>query len=365
MDSKYLGLLSTKALSGLLLFTGNYAYLVFIFCSSVIFSGSGLPTPDSRLSGNSWLPTPDFPLHWACVDSLFEPLPASVHIYRNTNPLDGKPNIAYYLEASLTDRSLQFTTQVGYGKRYAPSEYYRQEDSPLLVVNGTFFSFADNRNLNLVIMNGKIMAHNPVSVKAKDSLTYYYPFRGAIGINRRRKADVAWIFSDTGHRYPMAIQSHPVLFSGTRADPAVAEMRKVTAKKNLKLRKWKNITTAIAGGPVLIQQRNIAITNEQEMMFSGKSIHDKHPRTAMGYTGDGKLIILVVQGRAPGIAEGATLGQEAQLLRDIGCYEALNLDGGGSSCMLVNGRETIRPSDKEGQRPVPAVFMIRRVTKSF
>jgi exopolysaccharide biosynthesis protein len=49
----------------------------------------------------------------------------------------------------------------------------------------------------------------------------------------------------------------------------------------------------------------------------------------------------------------------AGLMQQIGCVEAINLDGGGSSCLLVNGKETIKPSDKEGQRPVPAVFMIR------
>ncbi len=92
-------------------------------------------------------------------------------------------------------------------------------------------------------------------------------------------------------------------------------------------------------------------------MFVGGE-KDKHPRTAMGYTQSGKLIILVIQGRFPGKAEGATLQQEAQVLLDLGCYEALNLDGGGSSCMLVNGKETIKPSDASGQRPVPAVFMI-------
>lgn len=78
----------------------------------------------------------------------------------------------------------------------------------------------------------------------------------------------------------------------------------------------------------------------------------------MGYTGDGYLIIMAIQGRLPGIAEGATLEQEAKLLKDLGCIEALNLDGGGSSCMLVNGKETITPSSKGLQRPVPAVFII-------
>jgi exopolysaccharide biosynthesis protein len=108
--------------------------------------------------------------------------------------------------------------------------------------------------------------------------------------------------------------------------------------------KWKMRTT-VGGGPILLQQGIARISNNEELKFAGNAINDKHPRTAMGYTKENKLIILVVQGRFPGIAEGVTLGQEAQILKDLGCWEALNLDGGGSSCMLVNGKETIKPSD--------------------
>jgi exopolysaccharide biosynthesis protein len=118
--------------------------------------------------------------------------------------------------------------------------------------------------------------------------------------------------------------------------------------------------TAVGGGPTLISEGRISITNEQEMMFPGKAIEDKHPRTAMGYTKDNKLIILVIEGRNPGKAEGASLTQEAQIFKDLGCREALNLDGGGSSCMLINGKETIKVSDATGQRPVPAVFIIKQ-----
>jgi exopolysaccharide biosynthesis protein len=95
----------------------------------------------------------------------------------------------------------------------------------------------------------------------------------------------------------------------------------------------------------------------------GKAVDDRHPRTAMGYTKDNKLIILVVQGRFPGIAEGASLNHLANILLTLGCVEALNLDGGGSSCMLINGKETITPSDKTGQRAVPAVFVIEQKKK--
>ena len=109
---------------------------------------------------------------------------------------------------------------------------------------------------------------------------------------------------------------------------------------------------------MLIQKGELFISNKEEQMFvNGEK--DLHPRTAMGYTKKGKLIILVIQGRSTGIAEGATLEEEAIILKQLKCVEALNLDGGGSSCLLVNGRETIKPSDKEGQRPLPAVFIIR------
>jgi exopolysaccharide biosynthesis protein len=124
-------------------------------------------------------------------------------------------------------------------------------------------------------------------------------------------------------------------------------------------KKWK-MRTAVGGGPVLVQGGRVQITNEEELKFTGKAINDKHPRTCMGYTNDGYLIIMAIQGRYPGIAEGATLVQEAKLLIDVGCVEALNLDGGGSSCLLINGKETIIPSSKGVQRPVPAVFLIKQ-----
>jgi exopolysaccharide biosynthesis protein len=93
--------------------------------------------------------------------------------------------------------------------------------------------------------------------------------------------------------------------------------------------------------------------------FKGEK--DLHPRSAIGYTRDGRIIVLAVQGRTPRLAAGVTLAQEAQILLDLGCYKAINLDGGGSSCLLVNGKETIHPSDKEGERPVPSVFLIKQL----
>jgi len=71
--------------------------------------------------------------------------------------------------------------------------------------------------------------------------------------------------------------------------------------------------------------------------------------------------LMLVEGRNPGIAAGVTLTEAAELMKAVGCVEALNLDGGGSSCMLINGKETIWPSDNGKQRAVPAVLMVSAV----
>jgi hypothetical protein len=220
-----------------------------------------------------------------------------------------------------------------------------------------------------------LLAYNQhsIALKGKDTLMYGHSFVSAIGINKNRTADIAWTFADSVHQEAYAVQYARIflkdsikLFDLEKArtvltpETACLHCRKPPRQYRKALHKW-NVNTAVGGGPVLVQNSLIKITNEEENKFTGKAINDKHPRTLMGYTKDDKLIVMAIQGRFPNIADGATLTQEAQLMVDLGCKEALNLDGGGSSCMLINGKETVTPSDKMGtERPVPAVFLIRK-----
>ncbi|MEO5985162.1 MAG: phosphodiester glycosidase family protein [Ferruginibacter sp.] len=278
---------------------------------------------------------------WTNVDSAYQPLPKGFHIYKTTDSLDGAPNIAYYAVADLKSKKLSFTVDTTFKRRLTPTRFFEKNNNPLLVVNGTFFSFETNQNLNLVVKNGKIVSHNVRKIKSKTGDTSVYKdepvVKGVLGISKKRKADIGWISSDSNSRYATEWQQ-----------PISAGAKK---------KSWK-MKTAIGGGPMLIQNGKIFITNNEEKMFAGKGILDKHPRTCIGYTKN-KLIIMVIQGRFPTLAEGATLQHEAQMLLDLGCIEGLNLDGGGSSCMLVNGKPTITPSDKGIQRAVPAVFIIK------
>ncbi|MEO7306089.1 MAG: phosphodiester glycosidase family protein [Ferruginibacter sp.] len=303
---------------------------------------------------------------WINVDADYAPLPSSIQVFKTTDSLDGKPFIAYYVKAKLKDRKLDFTTDTTLGRRLTPAQFFEKNDKPLVIVNCTFFSYETNRSLNVVIKNGKLVGYNihSIPMRGKDTFQYRHPIGSALGITKKREADVAWIYSDSSFKDPYRFQYpvYPITDSFNFLKKNTVELLHPFAYLNIvemPLQKWK-MRTAIGGGPVLVQDGQIKITNEEELKFTGKGISDKHPRTCMGYTGDGFLIIMVIQGRFPGIAEGATLEQEARLLIELGCEEALNLDGGGSSCMLINGKETIKSSEKGLQRPVPAVFIITK-----
>jgi hypothetical protein len=78
----------------------------------------------------------------------------------------------------------------------------------------------------------------------------------------------------------------------------------------------------------------------------------RHPRTAIGWTADGRVLLVVVDGRQPAWSDGMSLDELTWLFQRLGAAHALNLDGGGSTAMVLNGRVVNRPSDREGERAV-------------
>lgn len=300
-------------------------------------------------------------LKWKQVTEGFGSIPPGVRLFSSTDSLGGEPSLAWYLEARLSDVSLEFSTDTSQGRRLTPQGFFEKNGQPLVVVNSSFFSFASNQNLGMIVRNRELIAFNVHSIFNRADSHYYYVMPGSFGITKNRVADVDYVFTDTNRHCPLVFPQG-YRKGGSReakSDPGWKDL--ALPGKGLfgkRKKKWK-METAVAGGPVLLLDGKVHISNNEERKFMGKAINDRHPRTAIGYTRDGRLILLMVEGRNPGKAAGASLTQLANILLGLGCVEALNLDGGGSSCMLVNGKETIRPSDKEGQRPVPGVLLIR------
>lgn len=113
----------------------------------------------------------------------------------------------------------------------------------------------------------------------------------------------------------------------------------------------------VGGGPQLIKNGKIEITFAQEKWGESFST-TRHPRTAIGKTKDGKILLLVVDGRQPNYSVGVSLTELANFLLEFGAMEAINLDGGGSSTMVVENKIVNKPSDQTGERPVSDALLV-------
>jgi len=122
------------------------------------------------------------------------------------------------------------------------------------------------------------------------------------------------------------------------------------------------ITAASGVGLRLIRNGQISVEYAAEN-FSAKFAETKHPRTAVGLKSDA-LLFVVVDGRQPGYSEGMTLFELAEFLRNAGCTDALNLDGGGSTTLWVRGAVVNRPSDGR-ERPIANGDKRRRLANAL
>jgi exopolysaccharide biosynthesis protein len=118
-------------------------------------------------------------------------------------------------------------------------------------------------------------------------------------------------------------------------------------------------TGIVSAGPILVRDGRPSIdaategvVDPADLSFGYAWAEQRQPRTLAGTDSRGWLLLVTIDGREPGISEGATLQEAAELMRGLGAVNALNLDGGGSTAMAVNGAVVNKPSDATGERPV-------------
>ena len=127
------------------------------------------------------------------------------------------------------------------------------------------------------------------------------------------------------------------------------------------------VEQGIGGGPRLVRDGKISVEYEIEGL-SRAFAEERHPRTALGYSkGKRILFLLVVDGRQPGYSVGMKLSELADFMQykmgdfmvsKENVFQALNLDGGGSSTMVVGGIVVNMPSDQTGERSVANTFTV-------
>ncbi len=112
----------------------------------------------------------------------------------------------------------------------------------------------------------------------------------------------------------------------------------------------------VAGVPQLIKNGKIDITWEEEKTTKS-FVETRHPRTAVAKLKDGKFLMITVDGRSES-SGGIGLQDLAEYLLSIGAVDAMNLDGGGSTTMFLDGKVVNHPSDKEGERKVSDSILV-------
>jgi hypothetical protein len=124
-------------------------------------------------------------------------------------------------------------------------------------------------------------------------------------------------------------------------------------------------TTIVNGGPELIRDSRIHATAAADGMVQDTAsfyygwVHKRNPRTIAGVDDHGRTVLITADGRNVN-SLGLSISEEAAVAKSFHLTEAINLDGGGSTTMVANGKVLNTPSDATGERPVGDALVVTK-----
>ncbi len=119
---------------------------------------------------------------------------------------------------------------------------------------------------------------------------------------------------------------------------------------------WTNVLEAVGGGPIVVREGKPVYRSLEG--FTTDQLAYRHPRTGVGQTADGRILLVAVDGRQPGYSTGLTNFELALTMMRLGSVTASALDAGGSTTMAFDGQLLNRPSDPGGERAVAEALTV-------
>jgi hypothetical protein len=124
------------------------------------------------------------------------------------------------------------------------------------------------------------------------------------------------------------------------------------------------LTSIVNGGPVLVRNGRVHVTPQRDgfvrptdpSFYYGFSA-ERNPRTIAGVDGRGRTILATADGRSTA-SLGLSISETGDVARALGMVDGMNLDGGGSTTMVVKGTVINHPSDATGERPVGDALLL-------
>ena len=272
-----------------------------------------IPPPDARTT-DAHVPGAALGLAWTAVDSLRQPgvavwagrsdaFPLRAWAVRLDAPGDGGPPLRVLVAADTSDR------------KEKPTEF-ADRTGACVVLNGGYFSIATGAFVGLAAVDGEVLS--PAMDAVTRGETRYPVARGAVGITERG-VELAWAGAPQAGAPTSRCEASPANRPGRPAPEATCPP-------------W-DVRDALSAGPMLLHD-GVPTTSADAEGFFATSIPRRHPRSAIGVEPGGAVWLVVVDGRQPA-SRGVRLGELAELMAALGARDALNLDGGGSSALVV------------------------------
>lgn len=302
---------------------------------------------DTTAINNGLITLPDA---WKKASGMMNGWPTGIELYHNTTAYSNK---AFNGWCVVFDPAVIEFKPILPAANKKPSVAYAEETGTKYVcINGGFFG--TNASYSLVQYNGVIGAVNIKSLTRtyNNVATTYYPTRGAFGLTATGTPQVAWVYNvgaGNGTIYSYPAPSPNELNKAPQQQPDAAFPTGGSV--------W-NVNSAIGVSPVLIKNNEINVTDAAELIEIDNT--SSRARSAIGYTTGNKIVVLAVEGGNSSGGVGLTLRELAALMKEMGCAGALNLDGGGSTNMIVNGEFTVKPSDAAGERAVMSMLILKK-----
>jgi hypothetical protein len=292
------------------------------------------------------------PIGWKMSTSFGTSFPPGIQVYQYDTIFLGKRVKAFCVAYDSKNTAIEFKPIMA-STATTPSTFSSNESGVVYAcINGGYFG--SNQSFSLVKYNNVVSSANIKAVTRTFNgvNTSYYPTRAAFGVDASGTPSIGWIYNvgtgnDLIYNYPSP--SPNLLGSAPQPVPTATFPANGTI--------W-NTTSAIGGSPVLIKNNSIQITANEELIDVNNTT--SRPRSAIGYTNNGIVLILAVEGDNSPTYTGINLADLAALQQSLGATNAINLDGGGSTSLIIGGLRTVRPGDNGVERPVVSAILIKK-----
>lgn len=269
-----------------------------------------------------------------------------VEVYKTTSQLNGRNFNAWYAIAdpAKVDFRVLYPETVGTKKTVAAQA--EAAGDCLALINGAIYG---NYNIGVIITEGQMTQQWHGEIEgcywATNSQLYQLT-RPVIGVDKNGKAGAYWV----------GVPQQGTFYYYDRPQANVvgqAKYPKVSTESPAPAVAW-NPYFAISCGPMVLYDGKVCADNTMIddthyytnfECWDESGVYSAHPdRTAVGVTADGKIVLFICDGRIDA-SQGAYMKELGPIMKSIGCVHAMNLDGGGSTGMWINGAGMINYKD--------------------